>query len=546
MDEFGVFTERFGLKPQGKGAPMAASKRTVRNNNNNNNNNNAQSWNFGVESNANHNPSSFLGDQRDPKPYYGGASGDYDDIFGGNNNTTKQSATTGGGSSFDYDSFFLGSNANSLSRGYDNDDIFGAMPGVKSSNYSKNDSDDIFGSFASPPKQSAPTDDLLSDFAGAAAKPKGTTSNFDDLIPGFGANVAPNNGLSGRKHSARQSTKSTFTSSEDPLIVLESTSTSETAYDSSDLLSDPLEGISKLNKSGGTKPPRLKSPPRATTQVSQGFKVKSSDVSSLDELEDFARGGVQNNANRRSNSRSGEEWAGTSVNRTGSYSEGDLESFFARSVSVPKSRTTTPDPVFDAPMNKKGGPRPAVPQKTSSEKSTTIKKSPSASGIYDDLSSMFEEANIFEHFEEVEDESEERRNLRHGRIQRTRQRMLKAVMDMNQRDFQSQQEQEERRRIAESLDVEIKRWAAGKEGNMRALLSSLQLVLWPECGWEPVSLTDLITSGSVKKVYMKAILCVHPDKVQQKGASLEQKFTAEKVFDILQESWKKFGKEELS
>ena len=78
--------------------------------------------------------------------------------------------------------------------------------------------------------------------------------------------------LSGRKHSARQSTKSTFTSSEDPLIVLESTSTSETAYDSSDLLSDPLEGISKLNKSGGTKPPRLKSPPRATTQVSQGFK----------------------------------------------------------------------------------------------------------------------------------------------------------------------------------------------------------------------------------------------------------------------------------
>lgn len=540
MDEFGVFTERFGLKPQGKGAPMAASKRTV--GNNNNNNNNARSWNFGVESNANHNPSSFLGDQRDPKRYYGGASGDYDDIFGGNNNTTKQSATTGGGSSFDYDSFFLGSNANSLSRGYDNDDIFGAMP----SNYSKNDSDDIFGSFASPPKQSAPTDDLLSDFVGAAAKPKGTTSNFDDLIPGFGANVAPNNGLSGRKHSGRQSTKSTFTSSEDPLIVLESTSTSETAYDSSDLLSDPLEGISKLNKSGGTKPPRLKSPPRATTQVSQGFKVKSSDVSSLDELEDFARGGLHNNANRGSNSRSGEEWAGTPVNRTGSYSEGDLESFFARSVSVPKSRTTTPDPVFDAPMYKKGGPRPAVPQKTSSEKSTSMKKSPSASGIYDDLSSMFEEANIFEHFEEVEDESEERRNLRHGRIQRTRQRMLKAVMDMNQRDFQSQQEQEERRRIAESLDVEIKRWAAGKEGNMRALLSSLQLVLWPECGWEPVSLTDLITSGSVKKVYMKAILCVHPDKVQQKGASLEQKFAAEKVFDILQEAWKKFGKEELS
>lgn len=88
----------------------------------------------------------------------------------------------------------------------------------------------------------------------------------------------------------------------------------------------------------------------------------------------------------------------------------------------------------------------------------------------------------------------------------------RAVADLNQRDFQTQHEQEEKRvsihllyttlaykynshlgqiqslgwfnlsfvsfdqRIAESLDVDIKRWAAGKEGNMRALLSSLQYV----------------------------------------------------------------------
>lgn len=58
-------------------------------------------------------------------------------------------------------------------------------------------------------------------------------------------------------------------------------------------------------------------------------------------------------------------------------------------------------------------------------------------------------------------------------------------------------------------------------------------VLWPDCGWQSVSLTDMITSTSVKKVYRKATLCIHPDKVQQKGANLEQKYTAEKVFDIL-------------
>lgn len=31
-------------------------------------------------------------------------------------------------------------------------------------------------------------------------------------------------------------------------------------------------------------------------------------------------------------------------------------------------------------------------------------------------------------------------------------------------------------RIAENFDIEIKRWAAGKEGNLRALLSTLQYV----------------------------------------------------------------------
>lgn len=31
-------------------------------------------------------------------------------------------------------------------------------------------------------------------------------------------------------------------------------------------------------------------------------------------------------------------------------------------------------------------------------------------------------------------------------------------------------------RISETLDFEIKRWAAGKEGNLRALLSTMQYV----------------------------------------------------------------------
>ena len=58
-------------------------------------------------------------------------------------------------------------------------------------------------------------------------------------------------------------------------------------------------------------------------------------------------------------------------------------------------------------------------------------------------------------------------------------------------------------------------------------------ILGSDSGWQPVPLTDLITSAGVKKAYRKATLCVHPDKVQQRGATIRQKYICEKVFDLL-------------
>jgi hypothetical protein len=43
----------------------------------------------------------------------------------------------------------------------------------------------------------------------------------------------------------------------------------------------------------------------------------------------------------------------------------------------------------------------------------------------------------------------------------------------------------------------------------------------------------LIAVAGVKKAYRKATLCVHPDKVQQRGATIRQKYICEKVFDLL-------------
>ncbi|WJX35923.1 molecular chaperone, variant 2 [Trifolium repens] len=91
------------------------------------------------------------------------------------------------------------------------------------------------------------------------------------------------------------------------------------------------------------------------------------------------------------------------------------------------------------------------------------------------------------------------------------------------------------------IDKKIQQWSKGKEGNIRSLLSTLQYVLWPNCGWKPVPLVDIIEGNAVKRSYQRALLSLHPDKLQQKGATSEQKYIAEKVFDILQEAWTQFN-----
>ncbi|CAJ1973323.1 unnamed protein product [Sphenostylis stenocarpa] len=103
-------------------------------------------------------------------------------------------------------------------------------------------------------------------------------------------------------------------------------------------------------------------------------------------------------------------------------------------------------------------------------------------------------------------------------------------------DLQNQENKE-----IQMIDKKIKQWSKGKEGNIRSLLSTLQYVLWTESGWKPVPLVDIIEGNAVKRSYQRALLCLHPDKLQQKGATLDQKYIAEKIFEILQEAWTQFS-----
>ncbi|GAA0140441.1 membrane traffic protein [Lithospermum erythrorhizon] len=226
-------------------------------------------------------------------------------------------------------------------------------------------------------------------------------------------------------------------------------------------------------------------------------------------------------------------------------SEDSFGSWFSKDSRTNISRgpkSEIEDPVLDSLFS---GRNQSNVENPSSQALHGTKRATSSTKHVDDFLYFGEPVPSAVEFLEIEGEPEERRRARYNQHMKTKERMAKALSEKNRRDLQAHHEQEERRSLAESMDNNIKRWAAGKVGNLRALLSSLQYVLWPECGWQPVSLTDMITSVSVKKVYHKATLCVHPDKVQQKGATIQQKYIAEKVFDLLKEAWNKFNAEEL-
>ncbi|CAL5326392.1 unnamed protein product [Camellia sinensis] len=216
--------------------------------------------------------------------------------------------------------------------------------------------------------------------------------------------------------------------------------------------------------------------------------------------------------------------------------------------AVERATAEARDRAFQKAMAEKAANERSVADKSfASYKNDGMRQSSSSSdlqdmqfqGIRSSSGSIYSYSSVHgasERFVGVEGESARRCKARLERHQRTAERAAKALAEKNMRDLIAQKEQAERNRFAEALDAEVKRWSGGKEGNLRALLSTLQYILGPDNGWRPIPLTEVITAAAVKKAYRKATLCVHPDKLQQRGASIQQKYICEKVFDLLKRS----------
>lgn len=64
------------------------------------------------------------------------------------------------------------------------------------------------------------------------------------------------------------------------------------------------------------------------------------------------------------------------------------------------------------------------------------------------------------------------------------------------------------------LEDKITTWAGPDKNrnNIRTLLCTINNVLWDGAEWKPVSFTDLMNPGPLKKAYFRAINTFHPDK----------------------------------
>ncbi|XP_016918330.1 clustered-asparagine-rich protein isoform X2 [Apis cerana] len=89
--------------------------------------------------------------------------------------------------------------------------------------------------------------------------------------------------------------------------------------------------------------------------------------------------------------------------------------------------------------------------------------------------------------------------------------------------------------------LKIVEWTEGKRSNLRALLSSLHMVLWSEAKWQRCEMHQLVTTADVKKAYRKACLAVHPDK--QAGTVNEN--IAKLIFMELNNAWNTFKNDAL-
>ncbi|KAK6333673.1 hypothetical protein TWF730_003857 [Orbilia blumenaviensis] len=120
--------------------------------------------------------------------------------------------------------------------------------------------------------------------------------------------------------------------------------------------------------------------------------------------------------------------------------------------------------------------------------------------------------------------------------------VTQAVKRLKDANEAAERADAEKLALHDSVEARLLAWKGGKETNLRALIASLDTVLWDGSGWKKVGMHELVMPNKVKIAYMKGIAKVHPDKIAQ-DATVEQTMLAAAVFSTLNEAWDEFKKQ---
>lgn len=113
-----------------------------------------------------------------------------------------------------------------------------------------------------------------------------------------------------------------------------------------------------------------------------------------------------------------------------------------------------------------------------------------------------------------------------------------AVSELRKAAEEAAKEDDQRDALKDQVDAKLEAWRKGKETNLRALIASLDTVLWDDIlkGGLKVGMHELVTEKQVKIKYMKVVARLHPDKLAATSANVEQRMLANGAFGTLAEA----------
>ena len=140
---------------------------------------------------------------------------------------------------------------------------------------------------------------------------------------------------------------------------------------------------------------------------------------------------------------------------------------------------------------------------------------------------------------EQQEAAERRRRDEELAVQR---RQAERINELQWRQYYEQVEQVQKENSQDAINARVAAWRKRLSGGPQTLVADMLAALhqiFPYQGVEAYARGELQTREAVKKLYMKILLKLHPDRLPQ-DATVEMKLLANALFSLLRDAFNEF------